>query len=181
MRNSSLGRISQMRQTAIKYTLSLSLLFLAVAIIEVSLLSRWRILDAVPDVMLVTVVIVSFFLGRFTGAIAGIGAGVLIEALGGNGISLLPVVYLLCGYLTGHYARAMVPRRFVAYLLYLGIALLARGVTTLTYAGMTYESFHLPSILLQLLLPEVLVTAIWGILLYLPVRRICRAVGGIEK
>ena len=165
------------RREIAKYVLSVCALLLGAATVQLCVLDKLRILGAIPDLMLVTVLLLAFFWGRFTGAIVGIVAGVFIEALGGSGISLLPVVYFLCGYLVGHYARAVIPRKFSVYLMLLLGALVVRGATTLTYASLTYDQFSLPRVLLGLVLPELLATALWGCLLYLPVRRFCRAVG----
>jgi len=167
------GYRAQTREKTVRYTVAFVLLVTVVAVLQVTVFSKYRILGAVPDLMLCTVVCVAFFTGRFAGAITGIGAGFLIEAMGAVGISILPVAYLLCGYLVGHYARAVIPRRFLSYLIYLSVALILRAALTLTYVCLTYAKIDLPAILLQIILPELLTTAIFGCALYAPIRLIC--------
>ena len=167
------GYRAQARAKSIRYTVFIALLVLVLAILQVSFFANVRLFGAVPDLMLCCVVCIGFFSGRFAGAITGIGAGFLIEALGSVGISLLPVAYLLCGYLVGHYARAMIPRKFLSFLVYFFIALLFRAAITLTYVCLTYAQFSLVTILVGTVLPEMAATAICGCALYLPIRGLC--------
>ncbi|MBQ9132649.1 MAG: rod shape-determining protein MreD [Clostridia bacterium] len=167
------GYRAQTRAKSVRYTVAITLLVLILAVLQVSLFSRFRIFGAVPDLMLCTVVCVAFFSGRFAGAITGIGAGFLIEALGSVGISILPVAYLICGYLVGHYARAVIPRRFLLFLLYFAIALILRVALTLTYVCLTYAQVSLPSVIVGILLPELAATALCGCALYAPIKLLC--------
>ena len=170
------GYRAQTRARAARYILSISGAILLLAVLQTTLFARARIFGAIPDLMLCAVICIAYFLGRYAGAVTGIGAGVLIEALGSVGVSILPVVYLLCGYLAGHYARAVTPKRYGAYLVYLAVALPVRAATTLTYACLSYHSIDLPKILLQTVLPELVATAICGCVLYVPLMLLGRAI-----
>ena len=173
-----LGHRAQTRSRAIRYTVCVGLLLVAVAVLQVSLFSRYRLFEAVPDLMICTVLCLSFFCGRYMGAVTGIAAGFLIEAIGSTGITVLPLCYLLCGYLVGHYARVVIPRRYTVYLIYLGCILAVRAAITFFYACLTYQNVNLPLILLQSVLPEAAVTAIAGAILYFPLMLFCV---GLEK
>ena len=168
-----MGSQSQTRAKLIAYTVCVSLLLLLLAVLQVTVFAKISVFGATPDLMLCAVLGVSFFLGRYAGAITGIGAGFLIEAMGSTGISLLPLFYLLLGYLAGHYARVIVPKRLTAYLIYLLPALLLRAGITLTYICLSYESFNVIRILLSTLLPEAAETALFGAILYFPIRLLC--------
>ncbi len=171
------GYRAQTRTMALRYTLSIAVLLLLVAIMQSTVFSAFRIFGAVPDLMICTVLIIAFFFGQYAGAITGIGAGWLIEAMGGGtGILILPVIYLLCGYLTGYFAKSASARRYPVYLIYLGIVLLLRAGTTVTYACLSYQYIDLPKILLQTVLPELIATAVCGSLLYAPLKAFCVAV-----
>ena len=163
-----LGHHAQLRSRAIRYTIWVGLLLVILAVLQVSLFSRFRLLGAVPDLMICTVLCLAFFNGRYMGAVTGIAAGVIIEAIGSTGIVLLPICYLFCGYIAGHYAKSAGQKNYVSYLIYLGLTLLFRAVITLLYACLTYRDVNLPIILLQSVLPEMLVTAIAGLILYFP-------------
>ena len=168
-----LGHRAQTRSRSIRYTVLVSLLLILVAVLQVTLFSRYRLLGAVPDLSLCAVLCLSYFCGRYVGAVSGIGAGFLIEAIGSQGVTLLPVCYLLIGYLIGHYAKTAGRGGYLSYLPYLGVALVVRMALTVLYACINYQTIHLLEILLQSVLPELLVTAIAGCILYFPMRLFC--------
>ena len=167
-----LGHRAQIKMRVIRYTVAIGLLLIVASILQVSLFSRFRLLDAVPDLMMVTVLCIAFFCGRYAGAITGISAGFLIDSIGTTGITILPLCYFLCGYIIGHYARAS-QKSFVSYLIYLGCLLPIRAAVTILYACMSYHNVNLPQILVRSVLPEVIVTAIAGAVLYFPYKLIC--------
>ena len=146
------------------------LLFLTVIILQTSVLARIRPFGGVPDLCFITLIAISFFRGKEEGAVTGIAAGFAVEALGSQGIALLPVIYLFCGYVCGHFTRAIVPKRFSAYLTVAAAALPVRFAVTLIYICLTYSTIHLPQILLHNLLPELLATAVFIPLLYFPAK-----------
>ncbi|MBR2722622.1 MAG: rod shape-determining protein MreD [Clostridia bacterium] len=168
-----LGSIAQSRKVILRHLLVLSLGLLVASLLQVCVFGRYRPFGIVPDLTFCLVVGVGFFLGRFAGAVHGIAAGVLIEALGGTGLTLLPVFYLFCGYLVGHYARAIRPKRITVFLVSFGIALLLRSGMSITYLCISLEQINLPSILLNVILPEFLVTALCGCVLYYPIKLLC--------
>ena len=167
------GYAAQTRSKIIVYTVCLSFLVLLMSVLQVSVFAKTSIFGATPDLMICTVLCVGFFVGRYAGAITGIGAGFLIDAMGSVGISLLPLFYLFVGYIAGHYARVIHPKRYTVYLFYLLFTVLLRMIITLTYIGLTYESFHLLEVMKQILLPEAADTAIAGCIVYFPIKLIC--------
>ena len=172
-----LGRISQNRAKAAKYVITEVCLFLLVIVLQTTLLSRYRIFGVVPDVCFGTLILVSYFCGKETGAITGIAAGFAVEAIGSLGISLLPVFYLFCGYVCGYFTRAVQPKRFTAFLAILGAALPVRAAITLIYVCLTHAEVHLIHILVKTLLPEMLTTAVLTLALFFPVKKLCEFMG----
>lgn len=170
-----LGRRAQTRSEAIKYTLLVGGLLIAASVLQVSLLGRFRFFGAVPDLMLCTVLCMAFFCGRYTGGLAGLAGGFLIEAIGATGgVYLLPLIYFLYGYVVGHYCRAVISKRFGTYFFYLLTALALRATVTLLYACLTYERIRLPWLLWHVLLPEAVGTLLIGCALYFPLLLFCR-------
>lgn len=167
------GYRAQTRSRSIRYTVSFSLTVLLLGVLQVSVLGRLRPLGVVPDLMLCATVAIAFFCGPHAGAITGIGAGFLIEAMGSVGITFLPIAYLLVGYVLGSYAKAPGRRNFLAYLPYLGIGALLRGVITLIYAAIHSALGDPLRLLLRVLLPEMGLTLLCGLLLYLPLGLLC--------
>ncbi len=172
--NRVFGYRAQTRSMMLRYTLIFGAVLLIAAVLQVSLFGRLRFFGAVPDLMLCTVLAFSVLCGRYAGAITGIGAGFLIEALGSTGISLLPVLYLFCGYVAGNFSREMQGRSYPIYLLCLLCGLCLRAGMTVTYAALTYRYIRLPEILLTEVLPELGITALAGLVCYFPVRTVCR-------
>lgn len=169
-----LGHRAKARSKMIRYLLGIGSLLVVIAVLQVSLFSRFRLFHTVPDLMLGIVLCVAFFCGRYAGAINGIAAGFLIEAIGAHGITVLPLFYLLCGYLVGHYARGVMTRRYPTYLSYVAIAVVARAGVTLFYISMNYSDINIPKHLVEILLPEAAYTAAMACLLYFPVGLLCR-------
>ena len=175
-RNRMMRFESKARSRLIVFIVSLALLILLGAILQTSVFGKLTHIGAVPDIMLCIVLGIAYFNGRYHGAITGIAAGALIETMASSGIVLLPLFYMLFGYIAGHYARAVQPKRFVPYLLYLILALLLRAVLTILYACLTYQNIQILQIILHAVLPEMLSTAVAGICLYLPLMLFCRKV-----
>ena len=168
-----LGRRAQTRTTVIRYTVLIGLLLILLAVLQVSFFPRFRLLGGIPDLMIVAVLCLSFFSGRYMGAITGIAAGFLIDAIGSTGIVILPLCYLFLGYVAGHYARVSYPKRYPVYLCYLFLTVIYRMMITLTYVGLTYESFSLLEVTAKILLPEAADTAVGGCILYFPIKLLC--------
>lgn len=173
-RNRILGYQARTRSRMIAYCLSFGLLIVLLACMQVSFFGRLRPFGAVPDLMICTVLCIAFFSGRYAGAITGIAAGFLIEAIGSQGVTLLPLIYMIGGYVAGHYARTVKPKRYLVYLFFLACALFVRAGTTVIYVCMIYQSVNLPQILLRAVLPEAAGTALAGCVLYFPVGLLCR-------
>ena len=172
-KNRVLGYRARERSRMILSTVTVGIMILVFSSLQVSLFGKMRPFGAVPDVMLCLVLGIAFFKGEYAGAITGISAGFVIEAIGGQGMTLLPLVYLLYGYVGGAYARAVYPKRFLPYLFYLFCGLILRAATTLLYACMTWETVNIPVILLYSVLPEMGGTAIAGCVLYAPIKLVC--------
>ncbi len=173
-RNRILGYRAQTRSRVLAYTVTFALLLVLLACLQVAFFGKLRPFGAVPDLMICTVLIIAYFCGQYAGAITGIAAGFLIEAIGSLGVSILPVAFMIGGYVVGYYAHTLGQKRYPVYLLYLGGALILRAGLTVIYAAISYESVNLLHILWESVLPEALGTALAGILLYFPIGGICR-------
>lgn len=178
--NRILGYGALTRSKIILNTVTIGLLLIACSALQVSFFGRFKLFGAVPDMMLCTVLCVAYFRGKYTGAITGIAAGVLIEAIGSQGISFLPVVYMVLGYVAGHYSRAIHPKRFVIYTLYLACGLAVRALVTVGYVCLTYEIINIPQIFICAVLPEMGGTAIVGCALYYPIKMSCKLLDKIK-
>lgn len=167
------GYRAQARKRAVLCTLTVALLILLLSSVQASLLARYRPFGATPDLMLCFVLCIFYFWGKYAGAVTGIAAGFVIDAIGGQGISILPVVYMLYGYIGGAYSRTIYPKQFFPYLFYLLCGLLVRAAATLLCACMMWKTVHLPDIFMNTVLPEAGGTVIVGCIVYAPIKLLC--------
>ena len=168
------GRSAQNRARAAKFIITEAVLFLTVIVLQTTLFARIRVFGAIPDLAYVTLILIAYFCGREVGAVTGIAAGFAVDALGSVGISLLPVLYLFCGYVCGHFTRAVQPKRFVPYLTVLAAAIPVRTVITLIYICINYSTIHILELMVQNLLPEAAGTLLAALFLYYPVKMVCK-------
>ena len=112
-RNRMIGFEAKARSRLVVFGVSLAVLLLVGAVLQTSVFGKLTYIGAVPDIMLCIVLCISYFNGRHNGAITGLAAGALIETMASSGIVLLPLFYMVFGYTTGHYARAIQPKRFI--------------------------------------------------------------------
>ncbi len=162
------AQVSKM-QIAIQI-LVISVCAILLAVLQVTLLAKFQLLGVTPDLILIFVLCTGFFMGRYTGAIVGIGAGFLIESVGGVGMTLLPLFYLFLGYVAGYFARTVYEKRFFTYGIYLSATLLYHVAITILDIALTHQAFHLGSILIRVVLPEAVMTGLWGMILYFPLK-----------
>ena len=101
-RNRNLRFESKARSRLVVFCVSFALLILFGAILQTSVFGKLTYIGAVPDLMICIVLCISYFNGRHHGAITGLAAGALIEAMASSGIVLLPLFYMLFGYIAGH-------------------------------------------------------------------------------
>ena len=164
-----LGRQAKNRSLVIRYCTVIGITIFIVAILQTSILSRIKPFGATPDLMIATVTAIAVLCGCHTGAITGIVAGFVIDALGSTGFSILPLVYFLLAYLIGYYTKIISAHGFLSYLVCLVISVAVRALTSLLYTYLTFRQFHIPTFLLKVAMPEAIGTLVFGIVLFFPI------------
>lgn len=172
---------AQTRSVITRYTLTFGITMLLLSVTEVSLMGRWRPLGAVPDMMLCLVISAGMFCGQYAGAVIGIIAGFLIDAIGSGGISLMPVFYLIVGYTVGCLIRSESQRNIAAYAFCFGCGAVGRAGITMICTILTYREMRIGEMILHTVLPEMAVTLIAGAVLYFPMKWVCRLPEGKKK
>ena len=180
MASYELGPATRTRKKLTTSVIWLSLLVLVTTIFQTSFFGFYRLFGAVPDLTLVVVLSAGLFLGERCGGLVGLAGGILLGAIGSFGVSLLPLFYFLVGFFAGEIGKDS-GERFAGYLMFLGLALGARAVMTVIYASMTYQSVNFLTLLWRSVLPEFFATACFGLLLFLPLRAICRRLDGRSR
>lgn len=148
------------------------LLIFGSAVVQTSFFGAARFFPATPDLLMAAVIGIAVYDGERSAAVAGIAAGVLAETLGGSGIMLLPVFYLLVGYVYGIVSRIFLKKNFLSWLVYMLIAANVRLVYSFAYLMITEADLNLFTALTNILIPEFFMTMIFSIPIFF-FSRIC--------
>ena len=105
--------------------------------------------------------------------IKGIAAGFLESALGGIGVSFLPLIFFMIGYGTGHLAGRALARTFPSYMIFSLALCILRPAVTLAAIGLDARAtgFDLTAITRGTLAPEFLVNLVVAIPMYPLIRK----------
>ena len=128
------------------------------SMLQVTVFSALKPFGAVPDLMLPLVIAIGITEGERWGGVSGLAAAFLIEALGSAGITLLPLLYVPCGFIAGvlgtYYLRdSVVIRAIMTFAT--GIL---RALFTVIYVLITYNSPAASVMFKNIILPEFIAT-----------------------
>ncbi len=147
------------------------ILFL-LCIFQTTVLGRWKIFGAVPDLMLCSVLLIGFCRGHEYGAVGGITAGIFSATLGTVGVTVAPVFYFLVGYLCGYFARTVTQKSIAPYLFFLAISLPFGAIETAVQAILTKSDLNITALFLHAILPESAGTFLCGAILFFPLKTV---------
>lgn len=148
-------------------------LVLVAAVVQVSIVNGARVLDAEPDVLLVTLVAIALLRGSIVGAVAGFAGGLLVDVMTLGTLGVTSVLLTVAGYWAGRYGETTGQGRpyaapLTAFVASIGVAL--GGVALHYLLGETVAGRDV----LRSLLPSALLAAV----LVLGVLPVCRLVLG---
>lgn len=150
---------------------------LFLVLLQLTFFTRLRPFDSTPDILIIAVAMIAMYENERAGAIFGVAIGFVAEALGGTGLSLLPLVYMLVGWFGGIVASEYYKRSVLLFLIFDVSACAVRMFVTLIYVVCTWGTADISVIFPNVLIPEVLSTFVIApvpaLLLY-PVWRIFR-------
>ena len=145
--------------TVVKYVIySVAALFLI--LLQTTFFTRFRPFGSVPDILILSVMMIGMYDGGRAGAIFGVIIGFAADALGSVGIMMLPLAYMLVGYVCGVVATEYYRRSWLLFLIFDAGTIAVRAFTTLMYVTMTWNSFVLSDVVGNVLLPELAATAV---------------------
>lgn len=154
-----------MRPELVKRIVIYGLLIFFLSVAMSSFFANLRHLPATPDLMLGAVLAVAVIDDRRTAAIVAVVGGVAVDALGGVGISLSPLLYLSVILTVGILSEKMLPR-FLSWLILLLPSLLLRALFTLAGFWLYTGGGSFSGIVSGVLLPEAVCTLIFSLPLY---------------
>ena len=155
------GNRSELWKRIVIYTLLT--LFLSVAMSSFFANLTW--LPAIPDLMLGAVLAIAVLDDRRSAAIVAVAGGVAVDALGGVGISLSPILYLAMVLSVGILCEKMLPR-FLSWLLLLLPSLLLRALFSFLGFWIYTGGGSFRGLLPEVLLPEAICTLLFCCPLY---------------
>lgn len=155
-------------QTLLKKSVIWGLWLFFLALLQTSFFSFFDPFGAVPDLVLPAVIAIAVFDKERMGTIAGIVGGFIIDALGGVGLSLSPLVYMICGVAAALLVHSIFRRDFLSWLILTALGLVISGASSVIcgYASVSFANVTAAHIFSRLLIPAFLSSIIIAIPFY---------------
>lgn len=141
------------------------ILLLILASAQCSFFARLHILPATPDLILCALLAILVLDSTPAAAIAAVGGGILLDTLGGVGVSWSPLFYLALMVLMSLLASKML-QGFAAYFVLLLLSLPFRAGVVALGLWRSVTDFSFTAALREVILPEAIVTLVLGIPIY---------------
>ena len=148
---------------------SFAVLFLT-SLIQTSFLPAVALFGAIPDLVLILVCGVAFYLGPVDGALFGLVGGILTDGLGGVGFSFSPILYTVIGVLLGLLAMAAFANKFIHWIIYSAIFCLTKALYSIFRILLDSGEVRLGAALGSSVLPELFGTLLLSVALYVPAK-----------
>ncbi len=146
-----------------------ALLITVFAMLQVTVFSRIRPFGATPDLMLPLVIAIGVCEGERWGGVAGLAAAFLIDCLGSTGITLLPLLYVPCGFAAGVLGTYYLRDSFTIRVLFTAASCVLRAIFTVICVFITYSSVDVGLMFKQIVLPEFVSTFLFSLLPHIAV------------
>ena len=156
-------------------------LLIIFSLTQTTLFTRFRPFGAVPDLILPLAVAVAMVLREKWGAVFGLISAFIIESLGGSSFTILPILYMLTGYIVGicsiYYFRDSVAVRII-YTLFTSAA---RAAFTLITLFATVGDLDLLYAFTAVLIPEFAANTVFAFLPHIAAKLILRPISYKSK
>ena len=155
-------------------TLKGTALLFAAAVIQVSLLSTIDLAGAVPDLLLVTLVTIALLRGSLFGAVAGFGAGLVLDTAQLQTLGVTALLYTVGAYWIGRYGETTGRDRGHAPFLSVGVVTILYALGALLLHYLLGEGGTARAVLVDALLPSLFFNLLLTAPVYALVRRVLR-------
>ena len=139
-------------------------LILVFAMLQTTVFSSLRPFGATPDLMLPLVIAVGISEGERWGGVTALAAAFLIDCLGSAGITLLPLLYVPCGFIAGVLGTYYLRDSFVIRTIFTASSGILRAIFTVIYLLITYRSPDGALMFRTVIIPEYFSTALFAVL-----------------
>ena len=140
-------------------------LIILFALLQTTVFSRFKPFGAVPDLMFALTVAIAFSEGEKWGGICGLISAVVIDALGGYGITLLPIIYVAAGILCGNLVRDFFSNTALPRIAVITLFTVGRSVVSLISASLIVNITFI-EILTTIVIPEYFSTVLMSAPVY---------------
>ncbi len=147
-----------------------ALVIFLLAVLQSTLGPRIGFFGNTPALLLALTAAAAFYDGEKTAMLVGLLSGFLLDALGGVGVSVLPLAYCLTGWFISLAVKRMAHDRsdrfhirYLRYLIWLSAAVGIGMVITALCLLLTAGRVNIISTFVQILLPEALGSLVWGL------------------
>lgn len=157
-----------------------TLLIFTCGVIQTSFFPALSIFRASPDLLLSAVIGLAVWQGEKSGAVSGIGAGIMAMSLGGAGTALLPVFYMLSGYLTGIIAKINFKNNLLSWFIYMTAAAFSRSLFSFLYSLFALRDSNMLVTFANIVIPEFFMTVAFSVINYY-LAKLCSVIPGSKS
>lgn len=175
LNNSGKGSKAFINRFTKRDVVKVSVLFLFSVILvslENTFLSSIGIFGIPPDTVLPLVIAITFFTSSELGGVFGLSAGIICSGARGEDIWIYPCLYVLIGYFAGKLTFGVTEKRFASYMLYTVISSVFVCVIKVIMRSLFTPTATLTYILIKNILPEIIETVAFSMVIYPIVRAV---------
>ncbi len=143
-------------------------------LVQTSFLPHIPFFGAVPDLVLVLLVVTARETDERFGGVVGLVGGILTFMMGDVGVAFCILFYTAIGFATGLLARRLLGKNYPSYLIFAASAALCKFLFGLFMCLVFSANAKLGEAILHSLLPEFAITVIAAAILYKPLRAFVR-------
>lgn len=139
-------------------------LILVFAMLQTTVFSKLRPFGATPDFMLPLVIAVGISEGERWGGVSALAAAFLIDCLGSAGVTLLPLLYVPCGFIAGVLGTYYLRDSLVIRGIFTVASGIAKAIFTIIYVNIIYSSVDVGLMFGKIVVPEFFSTFLFALL-----------------
>lgn len=157
------------------------LLVLICFLMQSTLFSQFTIGGIMPNIVLMTIAIVGFLVGRKTSLILGFLVGLCMDVLYGSFLGFYALVYMYIGFANGVAKKLLFPNDFKLPLSLIALSDFAYGNICYIFLFLLRGQYNYLFYLRAVILPEVIFTSLIGIIVYPALYSIYKFIEDKEK